>query len=331
MDSQYFKEDDLYNGKAGVALFWAALSKATQNKDWALKASKIIRTISSQSHSINYKSLCALGGLSSLIYVNLKLGQILNDPSQIKVCCLLLKHFQPKHIEKSDCLDFVGGISGFITTLLTCYRFLKDSFCLQLALKAGDCLLEKFQEKKTPQIGFSHGLAGYAYALFQLGAITKKKNYINEAKKMVDLEQSIYLKSEYRVQKISWCHGHTGIGLSRLFTLKLYDNEQIRKELSLTIQKTKESIGDESSLCCGDFGRFEFLMEYAKKEKIYELEMDVRKSLYFFMNEFLRTNSANTCFKTNYQWGFMQGLTGVGYSLLKLGGVCNLPQILLLK
>lgn len=314
---------DMYNGRLGIALFFAAMYRATKEAQWKQKASTILTT------SQGSKGLCAFSGLSSMLYVYLLLGQMLGNKKILNRCQLVSKRIGAQ-LEQCERLDLVGGLSGCITVLLACYESLGNKQFLELAIQGGASLLTKFKEEKK-EMGLSHGLSGYALSLFRLYAHTKETAYINSAKEMIDLERSIYTDSSHRVEKNSWCHGYTGIGLSRLATLSLYDDEKVRQELELAVVKTKESIGDESSLCCGDFGRFEFLMEYAKKEKSHQLEMDVRQLIFFYMNEYLRTDGENCSLKENYQWGFMQGITGIGYSLLRLTGLCKLPQVLLLN
>lgn len=316
---------DIYNGQLGNAIFFAAMYQATSEEKWAKIAIQFI-----SDGLVNQESLCAFSGFGSSIYAYLILGQLLKKEAIFNQCLELAKSSENR-IKKCDRLDFVGGLSGFTTLLLSCYKALKNKQFLLLAIKCGDCLLTKFKDEKKSQIGFSHGLSGYAHALMQLYIHTKKQHYLSFAKEMMRLERSIYCDSSCVIQKNSWCHGLTGIGLSRLSTLPWFDDESARKELQFAVEKTKESIGDESSLCCGDFGRFEFLLEFAQKEKSFSLEMDVKRLIFCHMNEYIRTSGENLSLKNGYQCGFMQGIAGIGYSLLRLTGVCKLPQVLLLE
>src|SRR5699024_538068 len=77
--------------------------------------------------------------------------------------------------------------------------------------------------------GFSHGLAGVSYALGKLYKMTNYKDHISIIDNLIEVENNYYngdienwidLRSEDILNSnnspIHWCHGATGIGLSRL-------------------------------------------------------------------------------------------------------------------
>jgi lantibiotic modifying enzyme len=78
--------------------------------------------------------------------------------------------------------------------------------------------------------GFSHGAAGIAYALTRLYEITCKDTLLGAAQEAVEYERSVFMadfdnwpdlcySEPMEVDTSAWCHGATGIGLSRLVSL----------------------------------------------------------------------------------------------------------------
>ena len=93
---------------------------------------------------------------------------------------------------------------------------------------------------KQPLAGFSHGVAGIAYALLELAVATGDERYRTAALAALDYERALFdavhqnwpdlretqtLKTETNsaqgsVFVTAWCHGAPGIGLSRLAMLR---------------------------------------------------------------------------------------------------------------
>lgn len=327
---QHLKESkpgDIYNGRAGYALFFAALHRVLGEKKWAIEASTILQ---SEKVPINYSTLSAFDGAGGQLYSHLIVGQLLNSEKILKRCHVFLRDFDEEAIAKYPLPDFVGGLSGFLTVQLSAHRATKERGFMRLALQSAEQLIRLFEEGKGRDIGLSHGLAGPSFALVRLFERTHDPRFLDYARRMAEVERSIYMKEGFVPRHISWCHGHTGIGFARLVTSEHLQDEIVDQEIALALEKTKYSLGQESSICCGDLGRIEFLLEYAKRRKSHVIEMQARHFLFLFMGEFMRTGGANCGLKEGYEWGFMQGIAGIGYSLMRLSGF-DLPQISLLE
>src|SRR5262249_51044902 len=129
--------------------------------------------------------------------------------------------------------------------------------------------------------GFSHGAAGICLALVRLFEHTGDQEFLDAAREAIDFETFHYSRQkknwpdlrETIVKKkgspafvSKWCHGAPGIGLSRLLTLSSLDHDGMSMRMSTHIENSLSatlacSIEGADHLCCGNFGRLEFLQE----------------------------------------------------------------------
>ncbi len=61
---------------------------------------------------------------------------------------------------------------------------------------------------------------------------------------------------------MAWCHGSSGIGLSRLLSLPHLNDQEVPFEIQVALQTTLvRGFGNSHSLCHGDCGNLELLLE----------------------------------------------------------------------
>ena len=129
----------------------------------------------------------------------------------------------------------------------------------------------------------------------------------------------------------AWCNGAVGIGLSRLLISK-NTNLNCKLDLNNAIIKTIESgFGRNHTLCHGDMGNLDFLIEVNKYDQSYFSDKD----LFEYQNAIVKsvyedgpqcsTNSAVTTF------GLMTGIAGVGLQLLRIAYPDEVPSILFIE
>jgi lantibiotic modifying enzyme len=123
----------------------------------------------------------------------------------------------------------------------------------------------------------------------------------------------------------TWCHGASGIGLSRVSASEHFKDEGFDEEIDIALETTKQSLNTASlTLCCGLLGHLEFFNEASNLRK--NLEPSIKLTL---QNLFSRMDEPNDSF---YNPGLMQGKAGIGFTLLRLlDKKGELPQVLLLK
>lgn len=333
---------NFYSGISGIAFFLAVLGEKCVNSHISNIAdeilSRLIKPYLEEKEAMRLLlTIGAMSGIGSLIYVFGSLGKLLKRPDYIENAKYLVSLIERKKIEEDSSLDIISGSAGLILVLLSLYEKASEKEILDLANHAGNHLLSKGQPMdgmmgwETMEgkclTGFSHGAAGIAYALLKLYEKTKEKKFLDGAKKGFAYENSLYskekqnwpdLRQEGNFTSCSWCHGAPGILLSRIYSLKeIRDTDAIEKSIGITKENIEANL---DHLCCGNFGRISILLdagkilhrkdliEIAKKQTGLYLERYKQKKtfyLYFDLPEGIQSP------------GFMQGLSGIGYELLR--------------
>ncbi|MCP4021505.1 MAG: type 2 lantipeptide synthetase LanM [Desulfobacteraceae bacterium] len=344
----------LYNGSSGIALSLGAsyvILRDESIKTLALEA------VAPLCHDLNQPQekfalqgygIGAGEGMDSMVYSLSLLSQLLGEPQLIDEA-LTLAHLIPVELIENDTIyDVIGGSAGLILSLGRLYRQTKENFLLDLIKAAAKKLLQhevplKWENKKSPWAGYSHGAAGFSLALTQAEQLIKTDKYTAAASKWRDYERQLQHKSsgnfydarhetpgdpDIKKFMCAWCHGSAGIGLARLLENKIHADELSKKDIELSIQATiahpKESL---NHLCCGNTGRLEFIFSAGlglKKEEYVSL---ARTRLM----EILKENSDG--FYWHYgrhedNLGLFSGLSGILYTACRFLEPGKIPSIL---
>jgi len=202
-------------------------------------------------------------------------------------------------------------------------------------------------ETSKPITGFAHGAAGIAWALLELAAHTENNKYRDIALKAIQYEHGQYSctagnwaenapgseqASRETGPSMAWCYGGPGIGLARITALKHFDLPMIREDLHRAIQATLRSgIGANHSLCHGDLGNLDFLLQAAEAAKNHALALK--------MNELTNQVLAGM---QKHGWlcgvplsvespALMNGLAGICYGLLRIAAPHRVPSVFTLS
>lgn len=204
--------------------------------------------------------------------------------------------------------------------------------------------MEKGNNDELMIAGFSHGLAGVSYALGKLYKMTNYKGHISIIDNLIKVENNYYngdienwidLRSEDTLSlnnsPIHWCHGATGIGLSRLKNKDIIDtSDDIDKALKTV---TKNGLyRDSDCLCHGNLGNIELLLEIYKENN----DIKMYNKAVTRANEIIKENKNNQRYKNGVgqdfdSVNFMLGLPGMGYEFLRLSNPEKYPSVLLLE
>lgn len=302
-------------------------------------------------------------GECSLLNIFLILFQITSDNKYLSRAEKLFKVVKKQIISGVSVSmdnDIISGLAGTIITVLKLYRFTNKSMYLEIAEKAGDRLLEAAKKGDVgigwsisgqPFIlaGLSHGASGIALALMKLGKFTKKDKYLKAAEYALQEEDSLYSEEsgnwvdrrlfqgttgeEDGRNPATWCHGSGGILLARIKMSQLVPQE-MNSIIKYDIEKAYISLmkygGKKNQcLCHGNIGNLEILYEYAKFISDYELEKQIDCSIQKAIEDSISYWDCGLL--PNYEHlGFMLGITGIGYSLLRHVNK-DLPCILALE
>ena len=284
-----------------------------------------------------------------------------NDPSLLNKAEFLIE-LLPNLLKQDKNLDIIGGVSGCILSLISLYNSRPSEHILSTAVQCGDHLITnaKTMQKgiawrpsmgEQPLTGFSHGAAGIALSLLKLANLTGQTRFHKTALAAIEYERSLFC-SEVRnwpdlrnfsdavlsknnsqtICQTAWCHGAPGIGLARLQSLPYLDDPEIRSEISTALQTTLEhGFGDNHSLCHGDMGNLELLIQAAQilNETRWKTELGRLSTI-------IVNGSEENGWVCGVPFGIetpglMTGLAGIGYQLLRLAAPDRVPSVLTLE
>ena len=243
--------------------------------------------------------------------------------------------------------DMISGNSGIVLVLINMYRKTKKPIYLQKAIQIAEQLIENmitengkvgWKSEVVPEVlaGFAHGNSGFIELFSRLYEVYPQTKYLDILSSLVEYENSLYSEKDnnwidlrkfsevdqHKSQPIAWCHGAAGILLSRLTLYNAIKNlgetallQQAIKDISLAKNKLiEDGLHAGFCLCHGNMGNLLILKRYAE---IFD-DKQVRSicdSRFEQILEFL--NEENILPTELYNPGFMTGLSGIAYALLK--------------
>ncbi len=191
--------------------------------------------------------------------------------------------------------------------------------------------------------GFAHGSAGIAYSLFKT-SIEMNKNYVYDyAIGALNHDRFFYNKNiqgwfDNRNENDSsdsaaWCHGSSGIALSRLLISKYHKDDLLEKELKIAKKNIiTRGLQGNQCVCHGDLGNMEILMAVNN----YLNDNKSNNNIYNYLNKLC--DSFDKGLKFNYGdggrmelLGLFMGFSGIAYQMLRFYNWENTPSILCLE
>jgi lantibiotic modifying enzyme len=289
---------DLYNGMAGVVLFYLELHNATKDPN-ALKMARggadfLLSSLPDEEGAQAGLYTGVAGTAVVLSYAHAVTGDERYQKGIDRALVLLKRGARPNGlgVEWNDSTDIVSGSAGIGLALLSLSRQ-KAIDTQQLAAQAGDRLIERSQVVGdgrmwliSPQMprnypNFSHGTAGVSYFLTHLSGTTQARGHLEAALAGERYLQSIATATPNGGQLIyhstpgndqlyylSWCHGPAGTArLYRALGAVTRDpkwDARVR-QLALGIEHMKvpersPGFWNNISQCCGNCGISEFFI-----------------------------------------------------------------------
>jgi len=332
----------LYDGVAGLALFFAWLGAATQRSDFtdvARRAAHRIRASMEGRGREDRRSIGAFSGRSGGLYVLAHLATLWNEPGLLDEVLEAELDRLAVLIPEDPSLDVLGGAAGCAMVLLGLRD--RSSRCLDLARLCAERLLERATPQTrglgwigavsaVPLAGFSHGAAGIAWALLALSEALGDERYAEAARLGIEFERTLYVaeQRDWLDRRLdppclsscsAWCNGAAGVGFGRLLIRHHVDDEASHREIETAIGRTLESgFGGDHSLCHGAIGNVEIVLQAADILG----RADWRRAA-------LKRAAAIRAAVARGDWrcgtpreleipSFMTGLAGIGYGMLRL-------------
>jgi len=352
---------ELYDGTAGIALFFAYLSLVTRQERYASLADAALRTVRRQlSGAPAMRTVGAFDGVGGIIYVLSHLAVLWGRPDLVEEATELAG-VVGRQIENDLSFDVVSGAAGAIAGLASLAAVDPCGRALEVARRCGDHLIAG----ATPMsagvgwinadlgtrtlTGFSHGAAGIAWALSLLATLSGDERYLNCARAGIEYERHLFdpvrrnwpdlragdrsiASTGPKTFLNAWCHGAAGIALARLHSLRYgIEDAAIRAEIVTAISTTiAEGFGDNHSLCHGDLGNLDILVQVEERSPEPSLTAARRRATALVLRSLRRDGYLCGIPLDVESPGLMTGIAGIGYGLLRLAAPGRVPSVLAL-
>ena len=290
-------QTNLYSGTPGVVLFLLEMNRATGDPqyltDAELGADFLLASLPDLKQAGFYT------GLSGVAFAIAETAKLSGKPKYregFQACVHKLRQQAGKTgrgVEWNNVTDVIDGSAGIGLLLLYAFDALNDPSLLQLAVQAGDRLLEKpireagglkwAMDAEFPRLmpNFSHGTAGVAYFLAALYQRTQKKEYLDAA-----LAGAKYLLSIAKTDGdgclifhdepdgrelyyLGWCHGPTGTARLYYVLNEITGDKTWMDWLKRSVHSLLESgipekqtpgFWNNVGVCCGSAGVADFIL-----------------------------------------------------------------------
>jgi type 2 lantibiotic biosynthesis protein LanM len=345
---------DLYDGLPGVILFLGYLSSVTgeaRYKDLAYRGLKVFQS-SLDAADTSWRGIGGYSGSGGVIYALCHLSSLFADPTLAAMAESALKGARDA-IASDSGLDVIAGSAGFALALQSLRKLRPSVDVTELQRACGERLLLTARQSDhglgwisldsaVPLTGFAHGNAGIAYALLCVADATNDDRFLETARSAIAYERAVFSTEEanwpdLRAQSddgygIAWCHGAPGIGLARLCSLSALDDPLLRAEVDVALRTTvAKGFGNTHIVCHGDLGNVDILLHAAEilgesrwKEHAHEQTARILNTSGGGNWRFENALNVDTP-------GFMTGLAGIGYVLLRLAAPSRVPCVLALE
>lgn len=348
---------DFYDGLPGIILFLAYLGQVTGESGYTDLARRGLESLRGRipTEEMDEVRLLGLSGLGGVIYCYSHLGALWQD-AELSAEAEALAETLPEHLDSCPADDIIGGAAGAIAALLALHRVTESARLLDIARLCADHLLTRArpmerglgwcEEDGLALGGFSHGSSGYALVFLALADACDHAPYAEAAHEALRYERTLFSEShanwydlrekesfQEAVDKqsfmVAWCHGAPGIGLARLAMLPFLDTAETRAELAVALATTcRLGFGGNHSLCHGDLGNLELVFEAGQVLDDAELRSQAEHIAAVILASFKQHGWMCGVPMGVETPGFMTGLAGIGYQLLRLAHPEQLPSAL---
>lgn len=346
---------DLFQGVLGVGIFfmaWYKFSHETKAKEIVNKIyDESIEFMQNNKNVLLDSPIVKLGIMhfpTSILYYYIMGQKIMQDEAPI-----LSEHdlnfildYTNELYSKDQNFDYFSGSAGLILVLIELYKIRPSKRIKQITSSLGDYLINSAYKVDENMIswkkkafslwgGFAHGNSSISYALFKLWEYNGEYKYFQAGIQALKYDQALFKPSKKCWHKTilepgeihhSWGNGSAGIALSRYLISTFYKNDIMDKEIAMANHIIKDEIKNKTytdhSVASGLLGL---------------LEVGNMLNSNFPLKEYLEVefSSINLSDIRCGGWegnptitGLYYGYAGIGYNLLKLKFIPELPSLL---
>ncbi|HEP6822397.1 TPA: type 2 lantipeptide synthetase LanM family protein [Streptococcus pyogenes] len=295
---------------------------------------------------IPYFSMDTSGNVYFSLWKRLKL------PQYQKLYLDIIKEFSSQSLEEQN-IDYISGVSGLLVVLCNIYNVEQNKTVYHLINRISEFIIDnvKKEDDKVYWVsdfsdseilnGLSHGQSGIAYALLLSWKINKNYNYFKIAKSAIDFENTRISdgnwidfrnkgkRSELGMpEPIYWCHGATGIGLTRYRESKWLNDKELKNNYEMAKQTVlNNGYLNSDCLCHGKMGNMELFMNLDDSLKN---EVDIEGIILNIVRNSQKFGWESGLPQHTRVFNMMVGEIGIAYQLLRYISNYEVPSLLLL-
>ena len=349
----------LFSGTSGIAIFLAMAASVAGSGTASELAMRVFdplcQLLGDRAQRLALASEMGIGGavgLGGLVYALTRAGSVLGNPDYLAAARAAAMAIDRATIEKDDALDVMSGAAGALLGLLCLHQATGDGAALRHAVRCGEHLLERRVADPANGLGwstargrlapgFAHGTSGIAYALRRLAEATGKNEFRQAAAKAWAMEdrrpaRGRAIRVEHRPESSatpacwnrSWCRGSAGIGLARLNRLDDAEPES-RSGLETALESmSRIEASEPDGLCCGRMGQADFLLSAGLRLGRRSLCRAAAAIGRRMLSRALDNGRFATGTDEGFRPGLFQGVSGIGYELLRMHAPDSVPSVL---
>ncbi len=233
-------DHSLFQGRAGIGLFFAALAHKSGRSRFHDAALRILQpTVTDvrerRSYTFSSGGIGAIDGGFGLVYSLATAGRLLGDEPLVEIALASLRHVDRDLLWKDEALDIVGGCAGALLVLCSLRQHFGEFDAWHLAQPCVENLLRRRRPAgrgcawptldRRLLTGLSHGASGIALALARKCAFEPENEHIEAVRGAIRYERGSYrvdarnwpdLRYDRLRFGLGWSHGAPGIGMARL-------------------------------------------------------------------------------------------------------------------
>lgn len=357
---------ELYSGTAGIALFLGQLHRLAPEQDLRETIEGAAAFLVEQTTSESGRALPGFyTGLLGMGYALVRLGELLGREAWVEAGLRAVEGGGPA-AHDGRLHDVLSGSAGLIPALLDlAVRGQRPELIEQAGVHARRLASAALQTERgaswpnpepgaAPLLGYSHGSAGMAAGLLEFHRVVPDDGLLHLAREALRYERSFFNPAEsnwpdFRPQPgqaasppgypVAWCHGATGIGLSRLRLLEFVaDDPQLLPEVDAALQTVSRSLSQpkdgflrDFSYCHGLAASAEFLLDVGHQMGRTDILEAARNVGRFGIAQYGQEGWPCGVRVTGETPGLMLGTAGIGYFMLRLHAPDQVPSLLVLR
>lgn len=347
---------ELYGGRCGVALFFAAFEHCGRGGPPSLvqrMLNPLVRELHAGSAHRETGRTAGAAGLGGIVYALTRIAQWIGSESLLMAAASAAHAITPSPTVSGEEVDVITGLAGEALGLLALHHALPADWLLDRALGCGRRLVQRSSRigdgrrgwksaDGRVHHGFAHGSAGIAYALARVHAATGdplcRLTALDAVGPLLPIAPPHWTDNEGHQEPLtpamrqSWCRGEAGLGLARIGISRALNCPEVLDGLAALLGAAAphaSPLGHLDHLCCGNIGRVDLMIEAAASYGEPSLASSARQLAEQVVERASRRGTyAVSGVDDVFSPGFYDGLAGLGYEMLRLNAD-DLPSVLL--